>query len=72
MFGKRLVLSIICDKCGSKNKKIFEEEESLEILKTLDLTKNIELLSKIGWRESQDKCDSNGEKILNKGNQLKY
>ena len=41
MFGKRLVLSIICDNCGSKNKKTFEEEESLEILKTLDLTKNI-------------------------------
>ena len=36
---KKLVLSIICIKCGSKDKKIFKEEESIEILKILDLIK---------------------------------
>ena len=39
---KILVLSIICDKCGSINKKIFkEEEESIEILKILGLINNM-------------------------------
>ena len=36
---KKIVLSIICIKCGSKDKKIFKEEESIEILKILDLIK---------------------------------
>ena len=30
-----MVLSIICVKCGSKDEKIFKEEGSLEILKSL-------------------------------------
>ena len=29
MFGKTLVLSIICDKCGSKNKKILKKKNHL-------------------------------------------
>ena len=29
---KALVISIICDKCGSKHKRIFQEKESNEIL----------------------------------------
>ena len=41
-FDKTLVLSVICDKCGTKNEKIFKEEEETEILKILDLIKNME------------------------------
>ena len=37
MLDKTLVLSIICDKCGSNNEKIFKEEESTIILKFLRL-----------------------------------
>ena len=36
-----LVLSIICDKCGSKDEKIFQEEESIEILKIIVLINNM-------------------------------
>ena len=38
---KTLVLSIICSKRGRKDEKVFEEEESIEILKILDLDHNI-------------------------------
>ena len=38
---KTLVLSIICSKCGSKDKEIFKEEESIEILQILGLIENI-------------------------------
>ena len=38
---KTVVLSIICSKCNNKN-KIFNEEESIKILKTLNLIINIE------------------------------
>ena len=39
---KTLVLSIICHKCKNENEKIFEEEESIEIIKIFCLIKNIE------------------------------
>ena len=35
IFDKTLVLSIICNKGGSNDEKIFKEEESIEILKIL-------------------------------------
>ena len=35
-----LVLSIICSKCNNEDEKLFREEESIEILKILGLTKN--------------------------------
>ena len=41
IFNKMLVLSVICDKCASNDKKIFKEEESIEILKTLSLINNM-------------------------------
>ena len=31
IFDKTLVLSIVCDKCSSKDEKVFIEEESIEI-----------------------------------------
>ena len=31
LFEKTFVISIICSMCGSKNKKIFKEEKSIEI-----------------------------------------
>ena len=37
IFNKALVLSIICDKCGSKDEAIYKEKESIEILKILGL-----------------------------------
>ena len=36
-FYETLAFSIICDKCGSKCEKIFQEEESTDILKVLGL-----------------------------------
>ena len=41
---KTLLLSSICNKCGSEDEKIFEEEESIEILKVIGLIGNIQLL----------------------------
>ena len=41
IFGKTLVLSIICSKCKNEDEKIFKEEESIEILKILGLVENI-------------------------------
>ena len=41
LFVIRLVLSIICSKCENEYDKIFKEEESIEVLKILDLSKNI-------------------------------
>ena len=41
IFEKTLVLSIICSKCENKDKKIFEEGESIEILKFLGLIENV-------------------------------
>ena len=40
-YKKTLVLSIICSKCKTEAKKIFKEEKSIEILKTLCLIENI-------------------------------
>ena len=41
LFYKTLVISIIYGKCGSKEKIIFKEEESIEILKTLGFIENL-------------------------------
>ena len=38
---KMLLLSSIFNKCGSEDKKILKEEESIEILKTLGLIDNM-------------------------------
>ena len=37
-----LITSIICDKYCAKHKRIFNEEESIEILKILGLINNVE------------------------------
>ena len=42
IIGKTLVLSIICDKCGSKDENIFNEKESTEILKIIGFINSIE------------------------------
>ena len=39
---KTLVLSIICDKCDSKDDAIFKEEWSIEILECIDLINSME------------------------------
>ena len=41
LFVIRLVLSIICSKRENEDDKIFKEEESIEVLEILDLSKNI-------------------------------
>ena len=41
IFSRALVFSIICENCGSNDEKIFKEEESIKILKTLGLINNI-------------------------------
>ena len=38
---KTLVLSIICGKLKTEYEKLFKEEESIKILKILDLVENI-------------------------------
>ena len=43
---KKLVISIICSKYGSKDEKVFKEEKSIEILKIYDLINNIEKYQK--------------------------
>ena len=42
VFKKSLNISIVYRKCGHEYKKIFQEEESIEILKILGLFNNIE------------------------------
>ena len=44
MFDKTFLLFIICDKCGSNDDKIFEEE-SMEILENLGLIDNMDELN---------------------------
>ena len=44
---KKKILSFICSKCKNKDKKMFKEEESVEILKTLSLNNNLEEHQKI-------------------------
>ena len=46
-FKKTLNHSIVYSKCGREYKKIFKEEQSIEILKTLGLIDNIEEYQKI-------------------------
>ena len=41
VFGKTLVFSIICSKCENEVEKLFKEEEPVDILKILGLSKNI-------------------------------
>ena len=43
LLEKTLVLSIICSKCKNEDKRIFKEEELIEILKPLGLIENIYL-----------------------------
>ena len=38
---KKIVLFVICSKCGNADEKIFKEKESIEILEILGLIKNI-------------------------------
>ena len=47
---KTLVLSIICSQCGSKDEKIFKEEESYKTLQILGLNDNLEQYQKI-WQK---------------------
>ena len=44
---KKIVPSIFCSKYKNEEQKIFREEESIEILKILDLINNIEKYQKI-------------------------
>ena len=41
LLEKTLVLSIICSKCKNEDEKLFNEAESTEILKILDLIENM-------------------------------
>ena len=50
IFEKKSVLSIVCSKCGSKDEKIFKEEQSIKILKILGLINSIEQYQNI-WQK---------------------
>ena len=41
IYDKTLLLSSICNKCGSEGEKIFKEEQSIKILNILGLIENI-------------------------------
>ena len=41
LLEKTLILSIICSKCKNEDEKLFKEEESTGILKSLCLIENI-------------------------------
>ena len=41
IYYKDLLLSSICNNCGSEDEKMFREDESTEILKVLGLTEDI-------------------------------
>ena len=41
IFEEILVLSIICSACDNEDEKIFKEEESIKVLRTLGLVKNV-------------------------------
>ena len=41
IFKKTVALSIICSKCENEDEKLFKEENSIEILKILNLIKNL-------------------------------
>ena len=47
LIKKKKIPSIICSKYKNEEQKIFREEESIEILKILDLINNIEKYQKI-------------------------
>ena len=52
---KTLVLSIICCKCDSKDKKIFKEKESIEVLTILDEISNIKKFQKIWLKKHKSR-----------------
>ena len=43
LLQKTLVLSIICNKCKNEDEKIFQEKDSIEILKLFGLIEKITL-----------------------------
>ena len=47
LLEKTLVLSIISSKCKNEDEKLFKEDESIEILKTLDLILKYRRISEI-------------------------
>ena len=59
----RKPVSVICSRCGSNDKRIFKEEKSIEILKTLSLINNIESRKRIyiyfkdkyGWAKNKSR-----------------
>ena len=53
LLEKRLAISLVCSK--NENKKLFKEEESLEILKIIGLIQDIWLLSKYGRKEHKSR-----------------
>ena len=49
---KKLVFSLTCSQCGSKDEKIFKKEESIKAMKILGLISNIEQYqNKYDWRK---------------------
>ena len=41
IFEEKLVFSIICSACDIEDEKIFKEEESIKVLRTLGFIKNV-------------------------------
>ena len=60
-FKTTLHFSVIYSKCGHEHKKIFEKNESIEILKIVALITNIEECQKIYthvWRKHNSKTQT--------------
>ena len=52
---KKLVLFIICYKCSSKDKNIFKDKESIEILKFFGLIEKWNNTKKYEWRNQKSR-----------------
>ena len=65
VFYKKAAPSIICNKYGSKVKKMFKKKESIEILKILGLFNNIKRYQKYGRRKYKSRIYKYLKKQLN-------
>ena len=54
-FSKKLAIITMCSKCGSKDEKIYKEEEAIKILKILGLINNKEQYQKHGSKKNKSR-----------------
>ena len=55
IFSKKLAIITIGSKCGSKDEKIYKEEEAIKILKILGLINNKEQYQEHSWKKNKSR-----------------